>query len=251
MKSALLLPIAIGVPVSLFLLSSCSSREINVAAKERTIMVTGSSDATLTPDEVTLTIQIGEYYKEQFDPNVKPKDYKSLVKLAEIEKPIMDLLKKNGVADSCIHFSYMNTSWNWYYYEEKKPVHFEKTLSIKFRDFDKAVSIIQQLDTKGISSLSLGDFHSSKEQQMRKDLKAEALKNAKEKAEFMLGKIDHTIGDIVSVKEVADEGNYYWSRQISQSSLSNTSYSESSAGPAVGPQDIKMRYEVEAEFEIN
>ena len=245
MKSTLLF-----IPVSLLALTSCSNREVNVAAKERTIMVTGSSDATLTPDEVTLTIQIGEYYKEQFDPNVKPKDYKNLVKLTEIEKPIMELLKKNGVADSCIHFSYMNTSWNWYSYEEKKPVHFEKTLSVKFKDFDKAVNIIQQLDTKGISSLSLGDFHSSKEQQMRKDLKAEALKNAKEKAEFMLGKIDHKIGDIVSVKEVADEGNYYWSRQISQSSLSNSSYSEANASPAVGPQDIKMRYQVEAEFEI-
>lgn len=244
MKSALLL-----LPISLLALTSCSNTETQIQAKERTIMVTGSSDATLTPDEVTLTIQIGEYYKEQFDPNVKPKDYKNLVKLAEIEKPIMELLKKNGVADSCIHFSYMNTSWNWYYYEEKKPVHFEKTLSVKFKDFDKAVNIIQQLDTKGISSLSLGDFHSSKEQQMRKDLKAEALKNAKEKAEMMLAKIDHKIGDIVSVKEVADEGNYYWSRQISQSSLSNSSYSDD-ASPGVGPQDIKMRYQVEAEFEI-
>jgi hypothetical protein len=249
MKTLLLIPISIGT-VSLLMLSSCSSREVRVEAKERTISVTGSSDATLTPDEVTLTIQIGEYYKEQYDPNIKPKDYKDLVKIAEIEKPIMDLLKKNGVADSCIHFSYMNTSWNWYYYEEKKPVHFEKTLGVKFKDFDKAVSIIQQLDTKGITSLSLGDFHSSKEQQMRKDLKAEALKNAKEKAEFMLGKIDHHIGDIVSVKEVEDKDNY-WSWQPSQSSLSNSSYSESQAAPAVSPQDIKMRYEVEAEFEIN
>ena len=242
--------ILLFLPISLLALTSCSNREVRVEAKERTIMVTGSSDATLTPDEVTLTIQIGEYYKEQFDPNVKPKDYKNLVKLTEIEKPIMELLKKNGVADSCIHFSYINTSWNWYSYQEKTPVHFEKTMSVKFKDFDKAVAIVQQLDTKGISSLSLGDFHSSKEQQMRKDLKAEALKNAKEKAEFMLAKIDHKIGDIVSVREVADEGNYYWSRQISQSSLSNASYDESSEGPGMGPQDIKMRYQVEAEFEI-
>ncbi|CAN5342833.1 hypothetical protein BH09BAC5_BH09BAC5_13820 [soil metagenome] len=244
MKKALLI-----LPVVFFILPSCSHRETRVEAKERTITVTGSSDGTLTPDEVTLTISIAEYYKEQYDPNIKPKDYKNLVKLDAIEKPIMDLLKKNGIADSCIHFSYMNTSWNWYSYEEKTPVHFEKTLGVKFKDFDKAVAIIQQLDTKGISSLSLGDFHSTKEQQMRKDLKAEALKNAKEKAEFMLGKIDHTIGDIVSVKEVA-ENNSYWNWQPSQSSMSNSTYSSAAAAPAVGPQDIKMRYEVEAEFEI-
>lgn len=237
---------------ALFLFASCSNRKVEIQEKERTITVTGSSDATLTPDELTLTIQIGEYYKEQFDPAVAPKNYKTLVKIDEIEKPIMELLKKNGIADSCIHFSYMNTSWNWYYYEEKKPVHFEKTLSVKFRDFDKAVSIVQQLDTKGISYLSLGDFRSSKEQQMRKELKADALRAAKEKAEYMLSKVDHTIGDIVSVKEIDDNDNYNysWQRPISQSTLSNGTYSDALAAPSVSPQDIKLRYSVEAEFEI-
>lgn len=246
MKSILLI-----LPATIFAFSSCDNREIRVEAKERTITVTGSADSELSPDEVTLTLEIGEYYKEQYIPGVKEKDYKTLVKLADIEKPIMELLKKNGVVDSCIHFSYVNTSWNWYYYEEKKPVSFQKTLSVKFKDFDKAVAIIQSVDTKGIRYLTLGDFHSSKEQQVRKDLKGEALKNAKEKAEFMLSKVDKHIGDIVSVKEIDDDYNARWSWQPSQSSLSNASYSDNSgSSAAVGPQDIKMRYQVQAEFEI-
>ena len=182
--------------------------------------------------------------------STKEKDYKTLVKLDAIEKPIMDLLKKNGIADSCIHFSYMNTSYSWYYYEEKKPVRFEKTLAVKLHDFDKAVAIVQQLDTKGITYLTLGDFKSSKEQQMRKDLKAQALKNAQDKAQMMLSKVDKTIGEIVSVKEVNDDENARWSWQPSQSSMSNSTYSSSNAQPAGSPQDIKMRYQVEAEFLI-
>ncbi len=252
MKTTLIL-----LPFSILALSSCSNRETRVEAKEHTITVTGSADATLTPDEVTLTINIGEYYKEQFLPNTKPIDYKTLVKLDEIEKPIMELLKKNGIADSCIHFSMMSTSWSWYAsYDygyglpaEKKPVHFEKTLSIKMKDFDKAVAIVQAIDTKGVTSLTLGDFKSSKEQQMRKDLKAQALKNAKEKAQNMLQSIDHQTGDIIRVLE-KDDSNSYWSWQPAQSSNSNSSYSASEAAPAGSPQDIKMRYEVEAEFEI-
>ncbi|MBI3510870.1 MAG: SIMPL domain-containing protein [Bacteroidetes bacterium] len=253
MKKLLLL---ILIPGLLFF-SSCSHRRVRVNEKERTITVTGSADATLTPDEVTMTINIGEYYKEQFDPNIKPKDYKTLVKLDEIEKPIMDLLKKNGIADSCIHFSMMNTSWSWYsadYYgdytnADKKPVHLEKTLSIKFRDFDKAVEIVQTIDTKGVESMTLGDFKSSKEQQMRKDLKAQALKNAQDKASNMLKQINHELGDVVSITE-KDDANSYWSWQPSQTSNSNVTYNSSSAAPAGSPQDIKMRYEVEAEFEI-
>jgi uncharacterized protein len=233
------------------LLSSCSNREVEVQAKERTITVTGSADASLCPDELTLTIQIGEYYTEQYDGKSNPKDYKTLVKLEDIEKPILEMLKKNGVADSNIKFTYLSTSWNWYSYEEKKPVHLEKTMTVKFRDFEKAVALVQQLDTKGISSLSLGDFHSSKEQQMRKDLKAEALKNAKEKAELMLSNIDHHIGDIVMVEELDDNTNNYWRWEQAQSTLSNSSY-ESSPSSAMGnPQDIKLRYSVKAEFEID
>jgi uncharacterized protein YggE len=113
-----------------------------------------------------------------------------------------------------------------------------------------AVSIVQQLDTKGISYLTLGDFKSSKEQQMSKDLKAQALKNAQDKAQFMLSKVDKTIGEIVSVKEVNDDENARWSLQPSQSSTSNSTYSSTMAQPAGSPQDIKMRYQVEAEFLI-
>ncbi len=229
------------------LLASCSNREVEVQAKERTIMVTGSADAELAPDEVTLTIQIGEYYKEQYDPGVKEKDYKNLVRLDEIEKPIMAILKKHGVADSSVHFSYVSTNWRWYYYEEKKPVHFEKTMSVKFKDFNKAVAVIQEIDTKGVNYLNLGDFHSSKEQQMRKDLKAQALKNAKEKAANMLASVDQELGDVVSVVEVAD--NSAWSWEPSQSTMSNATYSREESS-AAGPQNIRMRYEVQAEFEI-
>jgi uncharacterized protein YggE len=237
------------IPAALLALASCSNREIRVEEKERTISVTGSADANLTPDEVTLTIQIGEYYTEQFMPGKTEKDYKTLVKLDEIEKPIMELLKKNGIADSCIHFNYMNTTWSWYYSEEKKPVRFEKTLGIKFHDFEKAVAMIQQLDTKGITYLTLGDFKSSKEQETRKDLKAQALKNAQEKAEFMLDNVDKKLGEIISVEEVDDNSTYTWG-QSQTSFLSNSSYSESQAAPAASPQDIKMRYEVKASFLI-
>lgn len=225
-----------------------TTREIN--AKERTITVTGAADAKLCPDEMTLTIQISEYYKEQFQPGKQVKDYKTLVKLEEIEKNLMELLRRNGIADSMVTFSFVNTSWQWYYYEqEKKPVKFEKTISVKLTDHNKAVAIIRDIDTKGISYLSLGDFHSSKEQEMRRELKAEALKAAKEKAEYMLSKVDRKIGDIVTIRELDDESPYWSWRGPAQTSLSNASYEYDGAQPA-GPQEILMRYEVEAEFEI-
>lgn len=222
----------------------------NIAAKERTITVTGAADTKLCPDEMTLTIRIAEYYKEQYEPGKKEKDYKTLVKLEEIETGLMDLLHKNGIADSMINFSFVNTTWQWYYYEEtKKPVKFEKTITVKLTDHNKAVAIIRDIDTKGISYLSLGDFHSSKEQEMRKELKAEALKAAKEKASYMLSKVDKQLGEIVSITELNDDYPYWSWRGPAQTSLSNASYDYESTEPA-GPQDIVMRYEVQAEFEI-
>jgi uncharacterized protein len=233
------------------LLASCGTETTReIAAKERTITVTGAADTKLVPDEMTLTIQIAEYYKEQYESGKTEKDYKTLVKLEEIEKGLMDLLHKNGISDSLINFSFVNTTWSWYYYEEqKKPVKFEKTITVKLSDHNKAVSIIRDIDTKGISYLSLGDFHSSKEQEMRKELKAEALKAAKEKAAYMLSKVDKELGEIVSITELNDDYPYWSWRGPAQTSLSNASYEYEDSQPA-GPQDIMMRYEVQAEFEI-
>ncbi len=233
------------------LFASCgvdTTREI--AAKERTITVTGAADTKLSPDEMILTINIAEYYKEQYEDGKTEKDYKTLVKLEEIEKTLMDLLHTNGIADSLVSFSYVNTSWNWYYYDgEKKPVKFEKTMKVKLSDHNKAVAIIRDIDTKGISYLSLGDFHSSKEQEMRRELKAEALKAAKEKAAYMLSKVDKELGEIITIKELNDDYPYWSWRGPAQTSVSNTSFEYDSSEPA-GPDEIMMRYEVEAEFEI-
>jgi uncharacterized protein len=233
------------------LLASCgvdTTKEI--AAKERTITVTGAADTRLCPDEMTLTIQIEEYYEEQFQAGKTEKDYKTLVKLETIEQALMDLLHKNGIPDSTISFSFVNTSWQWYYYDEyKKPVKFGKTLKVKMSDHTKAVAIIRDIDTKGIAYLSLGDFHSSKEQEMRKELKAEALKAAKEKAAYMLSKVDKELGEIITIKELNDDYPYWSWRGPAQTSLSNASYEYDSSEPA-GPDEIMMRYEVEAEFEI-
>ena len=249
-KSQPMNKLILALPV-VALFASCgpdTTREI--AAKERTITVTGAADTKLCPDEMTLTIQIAEYYKEQFEDGKSEKDYKTLVKLEDIEKNLMELLHKNGIADSTVSFSFVNTSWNWYYYDgEKKPVKFEKTIKVKLSDHNKAVAIIRDIDTKGISYLSLGDFHSSKEQEMRKELKAEALKAAKEKAAYMLSKVDKELGEIITIKELNDDYPYWSWRGPAQTSLSNASYEYDSSEPA-GPDEIMMRYEVEAEFEI-
>ncbi len=236
---------------ALALLASCGTETTReIAAKERTITVTGAADTKLCPDEMILTIQIEEYYTEQFEAGKTEKDYKTLVKLEDIEGTLMELLSKNGVADSLVTFSFVNTSWQWNYYDEtKKPVKFEKTIKVKLSDHTKAVAIIRDIDTKGVSYLSLGDFHSSKEQEMRKELKAEALKAAKEKAAYMLSGVDKELGDIITIKELNDEYPYWSWRGPAQTSVSNASYEYDSSEPA-GPAEIMMRYEVEAEFEI-
>lgn len=239
------------LPLLVFTASCGTETTREISAKERTITVTGAADTKLCPDEMTLTIELAEYYKEKYEAGKTEKDYKTLVKLEDIEKSLMDLLHKNGIADTSVSFSFVSTTWQWYYYDEtKKPVTFQKTISVKLKDHNKAVAIIRDIDTKGVAYLSLGDFHSSKEQEMRKELKAEALKAAKEKAAYMLSKVDKELGDIITIREINDENSAYWSwRGPAQTSLSNASYESEGNAPA-GPQDIKMRYEVEAEFEI-
>ena len=65
----------------------------------------------------------------------------------------------------------------------------------------------------------------------------------------MLSKVDEELGDIVTIVELNDDYPYWSWRGPAQTSLSNSSYGYEDSEPA-GPQDIMLRYEVQAEFEI-
>jgi len=205
--------------------------------ENRLITVTGSADVTVQPDEIELEIVLKEY-NDLFSAN-----------LNSIEKKFYQTLEKHKITKDKIALSNSDYYWySWWHYRKHsyKQKVFRVTLDIQ-TDF---LALVKDLDTKGIYSLKISKTTNSKLQELRKDIKIQAVKAAKEKAHYLLESIDEKIGRVVSIQEMPDNQNHYYYRQqnlVTNVSIGNSGANENTIDQV---QAIKLRYEVKTVFEI-
>lgn len=274
------------IPVLALALTSCgrnAQMEIgelrNVDAKERTIEVTGSSETFMVPDDITMVIELKEYdnggYRNRTE---RDKDTSKLVRMNKIEREVTEKLVKLGVSKDRIKMKNTNATWeyNWeWYYHYRTPVYVNKTLEVKFSRLDDVPLVIEHMRMHGVEHVYLSNLRCTKEKEMRRQVKIDALKAAKEKAGYLLEALGAKPGDIITVEESpADNPSqqypyYYWwnspyglgnnsiSNTVSNSSVGSSSLAgagSNDAGFASGekqnPRDIKLKYEVKVTFEI-
>lgn len=288
MKALLLFPAAA-------LLASCSrdaKMEIgefrNVDAKERTIEVTGSSETYITPDIVTVSFNIRQYYKHDYETRRDKDDENKLITVDLIEEEFRKKLHQLGVDEKQIHIKSVNSSWSYYWHDgRRRPMEVFKTYEVEFKSLEQMDSVIPKLEVKGIQSAWISSVRSSKERELRKQVKIDALKAAKDKAAYLLEALGKEPGDVITVREVIGDNNtvrteyrgyhpYYWDyypywwggwgNSITTTSGSMNGASNSAIGSNNGPpvggagagntqsqtsgRDVKLRYEVEVTFEI-
>ncbi len=251
----------------------------NVDAKERTITVTGSSETFMVPDDISLLIELKEYDEGgSRSRTYRDKDTTKLIHMSKIEREVTSKLVKLGVSNDRIKIKNTNATWeyNWeWYHSYRTPVYVNKTLEVKFSDINEVPRIIEQLQMTGVEHVYLGTLRCTKEREMRRQVKIDALKAAKEKATYLLEALGAKPGDIITVEESPAENAqqqypyYYWwnspyglgnnnvSNSVSNSSVGSNSAGDAAAGDpgsASGqrenPRDIKMKYEVKVTFEI-
>ncbi|TND01832.1 MAG: hypothetical protein FD123_4208 [Bacteroidetes bacterium] len=296
MKHLLLLPSAI------LLFASCNRdtrMEIgefrNVDAKERTIDVTGSSETYITPDQVTVTFHVRQYYKYDYEVRKNKDDENKLITVDLIEEEFREKLGKLGVKPNQVHIKSINSGWTYYWDGgRRRPVEVHKTYEVVFHSLGQVDSVIPRLEVKGIQSANITSVHSSKERELRKQVKIDAIKAAKEKAQYMLAAVGKEPGELITIREVINDNNtvrterqgyhpyygyygdywpYWWGGYgYGSNSITTTSGMNGASNSAIGSnggmngmpsggepgntqnqtsaRDVKLRYEVEATFEI-
>lgn len=166
----------------------------------RFIEVKGSAEMEVQPDEMMLSITIQEYFEEEFQKNKEPEDYKTKVPLAKIEDGLIKSLRKAGIEKEDIRVRGMGNQWR----QQGKEFLFSKQLEVKLSDFSKVNQLSALVDAKGIRSLNVGQMSHSDIETFRKQVKTEALKNAREKAAHLLESLDEELGEVLSVTELND-----------------------------------------------
>ncbi len=175
-------------------LSAQNSEEV------RFIEVHGSAEMEVQPDEMILSITIQEYFEEEFQKNKEPKDYKTKVPLAKIEDELIKSLRKAGIEKDDIRVRSMGNYWR----QQGKEFLFSKNLEVKITDFSKVNQLTSLVDAKGIRSLNVGQMSHSELEKFRRQVKTDALKDAREKAAYMVESLGEELGEVLSINEMND-----------------------------------------------
>ena len=159
--------------------------------KSKTIEIQGYAERTVTPDEIYVRITLKEY-----------KSGSKVISMNSLESGVVKAIKKMDIdTDNLTVDNIYGYNWNW---KKKKPGEYlaTKSFRLKLADVKRVNDLIDKLDPEGLNSINLAEVSHSNIDAIKMELKAQALKNAKKKAAFLLGAIDEQLGSAVEIQEV-------------------------------------------------
>lgn len=227
------------LPVIFFLLASFVL-SAQTSSETRFIEVKGNAQMEVEPDEITLVIGIEEYWKEEFEKRKEPKDYRTKVPLAEIEDALIKSLRKAGIEKEMIRVKNIGNYWR----QPGKEFLFSKQLEVKVSDYAKINELSGLLDARGIKYMNFGELGHSNFNEYRKQVKVNALKDAREKAAYLIESMGEELGEVLSVTEIND---WYVRPMMAKDMRMNAEMAMESVDQI---QNITISYEVVAKFRI-
>ena len=213
------------------------------------IDVTGSAEIEIDPDEIHLTICIGERIYKDEDQDEKLPDP---VTLAEAEKNLSDVISKAGVSKDKVILDDVYSRYRWYA-SESHYTKLEKRYRIIFDNFDrfdKFLEILAESD-KGVSQVYISGLKNKNMAEYRKQVKTAAIKAAKEKAEYLTAAIGCVVVSPIEIIENKYDDNYFYGTRASNISMSNVWMNNTDPDDKSSDfKKIKIRHEIRARFEI-
>ena len=216
----------------------------------RYIEVIGTSEVEIVPDEIHFIIGIKEYYEEEFDGVSKPEDYKTKVPISVIETQLRDALHSIGITDEDIRTQEVGDYWR----ERGLDFLIGKNLDITLHDFTMIDKIISVIDTKGVSSMRIGEMTHKDILKYQEQGKKDAVLAARRKAEYMAGALGEQLGSVLSIKEHGGGIDSYTIVQNSKLRMDSAAYGSAEAASAASASDafrtIKYTYSVTCRFAL-
>jgi uncharacterized protein len=207
----------------------------------KTISVTGSAEMEIVPDEIFVKIDLKEYEKKG----------QAKMPLNRIKQDFLNKLKSIGIPDSAVTILTYDGS-GAEYWEKKKKVNQELLASIsyqlKLKTTDQVDAVVNILDDNATENFSIIKTTHSNIIELRKQLKIQALKAAKEKAIYLTEAINEKIGAAISINESIDNSvtpyeNVFSNTMVLRDTITNEE-------PSVAFRKIKLKFDIYATFEL-
>ncbi len=209
------------------------------------IKVTGESEMQIVPDEIYVRVIIRERYEGRVKITVDSIEQQMKIKLAELGIDLKNITLSEANAD------YVRVRWT------KKDLVTSKDYMLKLETAAQVSHVFEEFSKMDVFDLSINRVNHSKLEELKKEVKINAAKAAKDKASYLLAAMGQQIGKALIVEEVNPEvvASNYGALNIRGSRSDATSYyvkGEKVSGFAdeVSFSKIKLEYKINATFEI-
>lgn len=202
----------------------------------RKITVSGTAETEITPDIIYVSISLKEYMEN----NKKKAD------IIALENQLFNAVRKAGIAKEDLTINNIS-SWNTA--QKKKDPGFlaSKQYLLKLSDLKKLDQILDGVDAKGIQSTGIQRYDYSKMEELKRELKIKALKNAKEKATYMVAALDGNLGNVL---EIQDGGDNMQQPVMYRAYAMKAEGADEMGGADLDFKKIKLSFTVNTVFEI-
>jgi uncharacterized protein len=213
-----------------------------VQPEPRIIEVSASAERWVTPNEFTFKITLLERIEN-----------KQKITIEQQEDALRNELASLGV-DVAKDLSVYDISSAYFRQKKVRDVLSSKDYRLKLRDLNKIARLQETADRLNISRLDLIDSEHSEITRLRRETKMDAMKAAKDKAEYLLSAIGQRAGKPVFIKEEPDEtprSQYSnFSSNASSNTIGRTSGLVDTDSEALSFSQIRLRFVIVAKFEI-
>lgn len=227
---------------------------------EHSIKVIGTAEMEIVPDEIYLSVTLREYTKD-----------KKKFTIEELEKNLVNFIEKVTSTDKKDIKMDNMSAYVLSMKRKNKDEVITKSYDVKFKKSQQVYMLYSVMDSLGISKAYVSKYSHSKMDEYKKQIKINAIKAAREKADYLMEAIGEKSGKAISVIEVTGfvsvndgtydngrENNYYsnssygvvqsrTSGVFSSGSFSSEGVSEDNT---IGDKTIKLNYTINAEFVI-
>ena len=220
---------------------SMNAQTVAEQAPKPYIDVTGTAEMEIVPDQIFVSITIREKTVNKEKITVEKQEELMKNKLKELGIDLSNLSLSDADAD------YIKVRW------KEKEVIASKEYTLKLKTAAEVSKVFEEMDKLGIDNLDIARVHHTEMPRFRKEVKINAIKAAKEKADYLLTAIGEAPGKPIYVIE--QDFQEYRPTGRSAGAYSNVSQSYETVGGApladeISFSKIKLQYKISARFEI-
>ena len=212
----------------------------------KTITVTGSAEMEIIPDEIYVQVDLKEYEKKG----------QGKINIETIKRNFLNNVKALGIPDSLVSIAaYDGFGGNpWLRKKNKKnELYASISYQVKIKTSKQLDDVVEKLDDEATTNFYIQRTSHSKLAEYRKQLKIQAIKAAKEKAQYLTEAIDEKAGEAVTINEPTEYYQPYYNVMRSNVMMKEQAMNQDMASANDNPVDfrkMKLRYDVTVVFAV-